>query len=225
MATPRGQRTITHLETLKAAKERNLGLLDGRKPNQRANQGVSLIASMDTLKADTIHRNSRRSSTWFRNKITKGDFDQKTVKERVRVGRMYTFVYQAKGDGTKALPHWDRHPLVIPIDYYTDGFLGLNLHYLHPKLRIILLNKLDHFSKGTGEQQRLAISYKMLKAASGIREFKPCIKRYLFSHTKTKFVQIPATEWELAAFMPLASFKGASKDAVYKESRDIINQR
>lgn len=225
MAIPRADRKAINQETLDAAKARNVDLLTMRKPTQRENQGVSLIGNLDKLKAETIHRNSRRSSTWFRNKITKGDFDKKLLKERVRIGRMYTFVYQAKGDGTTALPHWDRHPMVIPIEYYPDGFLALNLHYLHPKLRIILLNKLESFSKGSGEQQRLAISYKLLKGASGIKEFKPCIKRYLFSHTKTKFVQIPATEWELAAFMPLASFKGATKDKVYKESRDIIHNR
>lgn len=222
MPTERKNRRATQLETLKGLRADNLSLLDQKKGTKRENQGTSLVTQLDQLKSATIHRNARRSESWFRNKIMKGDFDKKFLKDRIRIGRMYTFVYKAKGDGTKALPHWDRHPLVLPITYYSDGFLGLNLHYLHPKLRIILLNKLDKFAKGSNEQKRLTLSYQMLKGASGLKEFKPCLKRYLYSHTKSKFAQIPGDEWELASFMPLASFKGSTKDKVYRESRDII---
>lgn len=209
--------TKTQIEVLRAKRKANESLI---KSTRRQYQNQSLITELDKLKMATIHRNARRSTKWFQNKIMKGKIDKKFLKTQVRIGRMYAFVYDAKHKDT--LPHWDRHPLVIPISHYGDGFLGLNLHYLHPKLRIILLNKLDQFSKGSGEQKRLALSYELLKGASGIKEFKPCIKRYLYSHVKTRFAVIPPSEQELAAFMPLASFEGANKDHVYKISREKI---
>lgn len=215
----RPRRTPTQLETLNAVKAGNM---DKLKPNQRPKQGESLITNLGKLKQATIHRNARRSTQWFKNKIMGGDVDKKMLKERIRIGRLYAFIYDAKT--ADKLKHWDRHPLSIPIEYYKDGFLALNLHYLPPKLRIILLNKLDRFAKGSGEQKRLALSYQLLKGMAGMKEIKPCIKRYLYSHVKSKFAFIPATEWELAAFMPLASFAKESKDKVYRHSQSIMRR-
>lgn len=59
----------------------------------------------------------------------------------VLIGNMYFFFYDAKYKET--LPYWDRFPLVIPIDFYSESFLGLNLHYLDYKSRAILLDKLS----------------------------------------------------------------------------------
>ena len=42
------------------------------------------------------------------------------------IGRMYFFYYDAKNKDK--LPQWDRFPLVLPIERYGNGFLGLNLH-------------------------------------------------------------------------------------------------
>lgn len=186
------------------------------------NKGQSLISNLDNLKRSTIQRNVKRSSKWFENKILSGKIDRKLLTNKVRIGRMYAYKYIPKHKDT--LPIYDIHPLVIPIKYYSDGYLGLNLHYLPPQLRILLLNKLDKFSKGSGEQKRLQLSYQLLKAASNLKEVKPCIKRYLYSHVKTQFAIIPATEWELAAFMPLGQFrddkgKAINPQQVYKESR------
>ena len=64
-------------------------------------------------------------------------------KDKSMIGRMYFYFYDPK---TKdMLPYYDRFPLVIPIERYSDGFLGLNLHYISPRQRFFLLDKLSVF--------------------------------------------------------------------------------
>ena len=56
------------------------------------------------------------------------------------IGEMYMFSYDPKYKDV--LPYYDMYPLVIPIEMYADGFLGLNLHYLPPLARARLLDSL-----------------------------------------------------------------------------------
>ena len=49
------------------------------------------------------------------------------MKEYPMPGKMYFYFYDPKYKAV--LPIYDRFPLVIPIEPYPDGFLGLNLHY------------------------------------------------------------------------------------------------
>ena len=55
------------------------------------------------------------------------------------LGNMYFFYYNPKHK--KTLPWYDTFPLVFPVDLYPDGFLGLNFHYLNPKWRAMLLDR------------------------------------------------------------------------------------
>ena len=113
------------------------------------------------------------------------------------------------------------HSLVIPIERYSDGFLGLNLHYIHPKQRIILLDKLSDVANNDeyNETTKLKISYSYLSAASRIFEATPCIKRYLFSHIQSRFLEITADEWDIAVMLPAENFVGASTSKVFSDSR------
>ena len=145
--------------------------------------------------------------------------DRDRLKNKSMIGRMYFYFYDPK---TKdSMPYYDQFPLVIPIEKYNDGFLGLNLHYIHPKHRMILLDKLsDTMSNDTyDEKTKLKINYKYLAAASRIFEATPCIKRYLFTQIQSRFLEITADEWDIAAMLPLESFVGATTSKVYADSR------
>jgi hypothetical protein len=111
--------------------------------------------------------------------------------------------------------------LVIPIEQYSDGFLGLNLHYIHPRQRIILLDKLSKTAtnKNFDDKTKLRISYEYLKSASSAFEAMPCIKRYLFSQINSRFIEITADEWDIAALLPTETIVGASESKVYADSR------
>jgi hypothetical protein len=145
--------------------------------------------------------------------------DRDRLKSTSMIGKMYFYFYDPKTKDT--MPYYDRFPLVIPIERYNDGFLGLNLHYIHPKHRMILLDKLsDTMSNDTyDEKTKLKINYRYLAAASRIFEANPCIKRYLFTQIESRFLEITADEWDIAAMLPVESFVGATTSKVYADSR------
>lgn len=169
---------------------------------------------------------SRQARDWLRSKVKDlKPTPQSLVRDRERmtnsafIGHMYFYFYDPK---TKdSLPYYDRFPLVIPIETYKDGFLGLNLHYIHPKHRIILLDKLSEYAnnKNFDINTRLRLSYDLLRRASKAFEATPCIKRYLFSHVQSRFVEIFADEWDIAALLPAENFVGASTSKVWSDSR------
>ena len=145
--------------------------------------------------------------------------DRDRLKSNSTIGKMYFYFYDPK---TKdSLPYYDRFPLVIPIERYQDGFLGLNLHYIHPKQRIILLDKLSDYTNNDkyDKSTKLRLSYSLLASSSKLFEHQPCIKRYLFSQVGSRFLEITADEWDIAALLPMESFVGASTSKVYSDSR------
>jgi hypothetical protein len=149
--------------------------------------------------------------------------DREAQRTRTMVGRFYFFFYSPKGHET--LPYWDRFPMVIPLMRYHDGFLGLNLHYIPPKDRLILLTQLRRFATGplTDERTRLRLSYPILKAAHQAYRATPCIKRYLAGHVRSRFIEIPTTEWDIAASLPVQSFTSKTrirKEEVWQESKE-----
>lgn len=141
----------------------------------------------------------------------------------IKPGFMYLFNYDPKLK--EELPYYDRYPLIFPFEKTEDGFLGMNLHYIPPIFRAKLMDNLyplvsnDKFDETT----KLKMSYNMLKSASRYKYFKPCIKRYLNSHVQSKFLLIPANEWDIALFLPLDRFTKKSRNTVYADSRRIIN--
>lgn len=169
---------------------------------------------------------SRDARTWLRTKVNSLQATPSALmsdRERLRsqsiIGRMYFYYYDPK---TKdKLKYYDKFPLVIPIERYGDGFLGLNLHYVEPKVRFVLLDKLSTYANNRkyDETTRLRLSYQTLKSASSIFEATPCIKRYLYSHVQSRFLEIEANEWDIAAILPVESFEKKSKEHVFNESR------
>ena len=145
--------------------------------------------------------------------------DRDRLKNNSTIGKMYFYFYDPKTKDT--LPYYDRFPLVIPIESYKDGFLGLNLHYIHPKQRLILLDKLSETATNNNfdSKTKLRVSYSYLAGASRAFEATPCIKRYLYSHIQSRFLEISADEWDIAAMLPVETFVGAITSKVYADSR------
>lgn len=145
--------------------------------------------------------------------------DRQRLRDKSFIGKMYFYFYDPK---TKdSMPYYDRFPLVIPIERYPDGFLGLNLHYIHPRQRITLLDKLSETASNNrfDENTKLRLNYEYLTAASTAFEAMPCIKRYLFTNIQSRFLEITADEWDIAALLPTETFVGATTSKVYADSR------
>lgn len=181
----------------------------------------------ESLAKEGIEPRTRLARQWLKSKtqnlrVSGKDLMQDRLKLRNKslIGRMYFYYYDPKMKDT--LPYYDRFPLVIPIERHNDGFIGLNLHYISPKYRIMLLDKLSSIMNNDeyDETTKLRISYDFLKRATKIFEAKPCIKKYLMAHVKSRFLEITADEWDIAVMLPVEQFVKARKSQVWQESKD-----
>lgn len=167
-------------------------------------------------------RSARMNNTTIsRNRLMNANEVQR--KSNTITGNMYMFFYDAKHKDT--LPYWDRFPLIIAIGPAPDGFHGINLHYLPPLLRAKFLDTLLEIttSKKYTHRKKFGLTYDMLKKSTKMRYFKPCFKHYLTKHVQGNFSKVPATEWEIATFLPTAKWVGAGPKDVYRESRKKVN--
>ena len=171
-------------------------------------------------------RGRPRSTAWYKEKIK--EFGKPGALNLIRdgkrnnkpfYGRLNMFFYDPKFK--KTLPYYDAFPLVLPLEIYSDGFLGINLHYLPIPLRIRLLDKLVDYSNNTkfDESTKLMVDYKKLKRITLI---KPTIHKYLAGQTKSQFRRIDADEFTIATLLPVQRFKKANDREVWKESRSMI---
>ena len=170
---------------------------------------------------------SKESREWFRKKASQLNpnraelmrAESVQLRNRPAVGSMYMYFYDPKTK--EKLPYYDRFPLVLPLEEYNDGFLGINFHYLPIPLRMRLLDRVVDFSNNTkfDESTRLNVSYTALKS---VRLIKPTIKRYLAGKVKSRFRRVDADEFTIATLLPVARLSKASAAEVYKDSRKMI---
>jgi predicted transcriptional regulator len=174
---------------------------------------------------------SRGARNWLTDEVTtlsKSQINRKkllqegeTVAEAM-IGKMFMYFYNAK---TKdVLPYWDKFPLVICIELYNDGWLGLNLHYLDYRLRMKLFDKLLQYAndKSLDKITKLRLSYGLLKSVAKFPEVRPTIKRYLASYVKSELLPIDAIDWEIALFLPVSQFQKERRETVWEKSRAKI---
>lgn len=128
--------------------------------------------------------------------------DASRISPKAFVGRMYFYHYDPKYKDT--LPVWDKFPLVIPMEMYDDGFLGLNLHYLDPYSRLALLDRLHDFINNDkyDDTTKFRLSYDLLSKSRRYKMIEPCIKRYLFTHIMSSVIYVEPNNWETAIFLP-----------------------
>ena len=167
-----------------------------------------------------------RSTQWYQDKIK--EFGKPGALDLIRdgkranrpfYGRLNMFFYDPKFK--KKLPYYDTFPLVLPIEKYSDGFLGINFHYLPIPLRIRLLDRLVDYSNNTkfDESTVLDVDYQKLK---NINLIKPTIHKYLAGYTKSQFRRIDADEFTVATLLPVARFKKESANKVWSDSRSMV---
>lgn len=183
---------------------------------QAADEGILLDNSNESLqwlrkKYDSI----RPSDVMPKNFLSEMDRRRKVP----LLGRMYMFLYDPKYKDQ--LPFYDRFPLVFPFRRVAGGFYGLNLHYLAPRYRAILMDQLYNLLNNTkfDETTRLRFTYDLLNSSSKYRWFKPCVKHYLNEHMMSTLIYIEPTEWNLALFVPSEQFRGTNKRNAWQDSK------
>ncbi len=184
-----------------------------------------LKTSIKTAKAGA---KARAAGDWFKEKVK-----QASASTRMRavtptqllkrqeatdteLGQMLFYKYDPKF--AKKLPYWDMYPLVFPFEKAQGGFYGLNLHYIPPRDRAILMDELKSYTTNQkyDATTRLKLTYNVLK---GFGRAVPCVKRYLGSNVRSNTVRIDADEWEIAIFLPVERFQKQSKRDVWNDSR------
>ena len=120
------------------------------------------------------------------------------------IGKMYLYKYDAYYKDV--MPYYDMFPLVFPIEFYSNGFLGINLHYLPPVLRAGLMNALYDIANNSkfNSSRKLNISYAILKdAGNKFQGFKECVKRYRSDRLRSNFHYVNPVDWDKAVLLPL----------------------
>lgn len=171
--------------------------------------------SLKEMSSQQLREGRRNAEGWLKDRIQevrgKRRFGQTEIFERSSVpeiGGMYLFAYDPKWK--HKLPFYDVFPLVIPIEFYNNGFLGLNLHYLPEMQRSSLLENLSNYTNNDrfDKHTKMNISYNFLnKYSRKFEGYQDCLKRYLFSHVRSSFHKVDPAEWNQAALLPLQKFE------------------
>ena len=169
--------------------EREKSFLEKLRDALNKNQG-----NVKTRNArDWFQRRARALKSELRNKFTQVDTadefyakSKKTNKRNIGPGSIFAYFYDPKYK--KELKYYDRFPLALLVGPAPGGYYRINLHYLHPRIRAILLDRLMTYAIGTKETLRLKISYRLLKSTSRLKAFRPCFKHYLKKHIRSRMV-------------------------------------
>ena len=149
--------------------------------------------------------------------------DPERFARQIFPGKMYFFAYDPKLK--EELPYYDTYPVILAVERYNDGFLGLNLHYLPLKYRIIFLDRLYKTisNKRFSDSAKLKINYDILKSSTRFKGFEPCLKRYLTEHIRSRVLVIEPKLWEIALFLPIEKFAKKKASTVQRESIKSIS--
>ena len=180
------------------------------------------------IKTSTAGAKARAAGDWFKEKVrqagasarmkavTPNQLLRRQPDDNILLGKMFFYKYDPKF--AKKLPYWDMYPLVFPFERAPGGFYGLNLHYIPPRDRAVLMDNLNQYASNNkyDKTTRLELSYRLLKRYG---RAVPCVKRYLGDRIVSQTVRIDADEWEVAIFLPVERFQKASKGTVWADSR------
>ena len=183
----------------------------------------------DAVRYGTVGKEVKLSDQWFQDKIKglKGDLRNRfsstnaakfyreaerkvqpaVLKKRIEYGDLFCYYYNPKY--RKTLPYYDMFPMIMLLKAEKETFLGINFHYLRPKWRAILLDRVSaKIGGGLPKWNKLR----------QIRQIAPTIKRYRFDHIMKKINPIEEDEQEIAIFLPTERFKKAGKANVWSDS-------
>jgi hypothetical protein len=191
----------------------------------------------DLFKETGLQRGSARASEWYKSLVrelfegTELSPEETVLRDRTRLtqksgykreGEMYLFNYLPKT--RHKLKYYDTVPLVFLLKFTKDGFLGLNLHYLHPTMRERFFQLIRKKARGPIENKRtrLVLPYEMLKSMRQFRYYRPCIKRYKTKYIGSRILHIYPKDWDFAIHLPIERFKKRHRSQVWMDSREKL---
>ena len=181
-----------------------------------------------------------RARDWFREqakntKISGGKLiaeSSDSHRANPHMGKMMFFRYDAKYK--KTLPYWDMYPLVFPISRKKGQFWGFNMHYLQLPMRAALMDGLYRLATTTSTATKMTkvtkntklrtFPYESYGRVDQLKFFRPTVHSYLLDkrYMKSPLVIIDPRYWDIALFLPVQRFVGASQETVHRESRESL---
>lgn len=172
-------------------------------------------------------RLSDESLNWFRSRVIKdikvkqsallnsSVYSKKSGTENKQlIGKLYFYEYKAVVAGDSDNDIYDQYPLCF---FFSSSktkddktlLHGLNIHYLAPKERMILLQGLLTLrsSKTTRPGMRLKLSWEVIKSVSKHALYEKAVHSYRVDRLMSRLVEVPANDWSVVVFLQLQKWK------------------
>ena len=171
-------------------------------------------------------KNEIKPASWYKDQIRKLGLNtidtQRLMKEgklssRALPGFMYLFKYDPKD---KNIPYYDMFPLVIPFRRVNEGFIGINFHYLPYPIRLNILKEFEKYAsdKNLNERTRVRLNYRLIERSRVFRFVSPAIRRYSNQQLRTRLLNIPFNDWQVASQLPVQKFRKATMETAIRDS-------
>lgn len=188
---------------------------------------ASLFTDIVNQRPEEIETRSIDSLQWFQTNVrdirrTPSSLmkENQNFVTRFELGKMYMFMYEAKRKDK--LKYYDYFPVTICLKRYATGFMGINLHYLAPRYRALLMDGLYEFYREIEDESYFQIRYPSVKSISKLRWAKPCIKQYQYPYIDSRIVEVRPEHMDMVVMLPSQQFrsKGTITNAndIYRES-------
>ena len=201
-----------------------------------------IIAEFHRISPKSFEIHTRESLVWFKNIISKylsgkhvnyetykdlppekSYFNGKTTISKIASGACYIFEYRPKDAHDKEkLPYYDLYPTIFVLSRNNHSMLAINLHYLSPMYRAIVMSAIYSTTDNKNRQRLLNFSY--AKTIKNIAIAKNCIKRYLFSNISNIY-RVDTTNWDFITMLPTQHFIGAPEKKVWMQKYTKTNYK
>jgi len=164
--------------------------------------------------------NTTASFKWYRDQVRNLTVSLKEAQSvgksaQILPGGMYLFGYDPKTKET--LPYYDTQPLILCFNIAADRFWGLNLHYLHPAERALILKELLEVSKSAFHTtHKMKLSWALLARYARGSSMRRSVKQYLFEHVVVRPVRINADAWKMSIYLPTEAFVGEHRTKIWR---------
>jgi len=160
--------------------------------------------------------------SWLKNKIKKGINKIKVI--GTRSGGFYAFKYRSKlyhefttvkGKKKRRLEYYDEQPLILMISKGGGYMLGVNFHYLPPKVRERVLTQLKKRYKSNFDDNKQLTNLKWKNIAKQLSYSDIMVKLYIEKNISS-IVKIKNTEMEKMIDLPSEKFIGISSKKLWR---------
>ena len=173
---------------------------------------ASLFTDIVNQRPEEIETRSIDSLQWFQTNVrdirrTPSSLmkENQNFVTRFELGKMYMFMYEAKRKDK--LKYYDYFPVTICLKRYATGFMGINLHYLAPRYRALLMDGLYEFYREIEDESYFQIRYPSVKSISKLRWAKPCIKQYQYPYIDSRIVEVRPEHMDMVVMLPSQQFR------------------